>query len=210
MANDNDTGLKQIKIINKKKAPKRIRLTQKEKEFASQNHDLIYTLMRQHHIPIEEYYGEAAYGYLKAVIKYHRQPKLRQYCFSTIAGQSIRCYCNNEIDSRKRYAGHIECSMNKVIDAEGNEWGDFRRDTQDSFREFEDQEDMKQLLGKILPRLTRRQQKHLIYLLEGYKPKEIREKLKSGYITYQEDMETIGRVVLSSCTGATGQLAGKE
>lgn len=141
-----------------------IRLTRKEKEFAARNHNLIYTIMRQYHIPIEEYYGEAAYGYLRAVMKYHRQPHLRQYCFSTIAGKSIRCYCQNEMDARKRYAGHIKCSLNEVIDAEGTEYGELYQDSREPFRRIEDQEKMRQLLGKIMPKLTGSQRKQLIYL----------------------------------------------
>lgn len=191
-------------MANKEKTTGSVRLTKKEKEFAAQNHNLIYTIMRQEHIPIEEYYGEAAYGYLRAVMKWHRQPNLRQYCFSTIARKSIRCYYSNEIGSRIRYAGHIECSLNKVIDAEGTEYGDFQQDPRDPVKELVEQEDMKQLLRKIMPELTGDQQKQLICLLEGYKPKEIRRKKRNkGYSAYREDMESIKRVVLRSCTGAT-------
>lgn len=190
-------------MTDKKKTARETRLTEREKEFAAQNHNLIYTLMRQYHIPIEEYYGEAAHGYLLAVRKYHRQPKLRLCRFSVIAAQSIRCYCYNEMDSRKRYAGHIKYSLNEVIDAEGNERGDFQRDHRDPFRELEDQEEMKRPCREIRQSLSGNQQEQFSYLLKGYKPKEIRQKLKKGLAAYKEDMEYIKRTVLLSCTGAT-------
>lgn len=166
--------------MNRKKVAEETRLTEEEREFATQNHNLIYTIMRAYHFPIEEYYGAAAYGYIKSVMDYNRKPELRQYCFSTIARNKIRTYCSNEINSEKRHSGRAECSLNKIIDAEGNEYGDFQQDSSNPYRELEDREDMKRLLEKITPKLTCDQQKQLICLLEGYKPREIWGMKKTG------------------------------
>ena len=73
------------------------KLTEKEKKFAEDNHNLIYKYLREHGYSIEEHYSTAVFGYLTAVQAYHRKEKLNgNYNFSYIAYQYMRAEFSNQ------------------------------------------------------------------------------------------------------------------
>ena len=45
-------------------------LNEKERRFAEENHNLIYAFLNRHNLPVEEWYGVAALGFIEAVKKY--------------------------------------------------------------------------------------------------------------------------------------------
>lgn len=45
-------------------------LTNKQSEFAEEHHTLIYAFLRDFHLSVEEWYGVAAIGFCKAVMRY--------------------------------------------------------------------------------------------------------------------------------------------
>ena len=60
-------------------------LSPEQRQFAAEQHNLIYAYLKEKGLYHEEYYDIAALGYLQAVKRYLTQPALRQYAFSTIA-----------------------------------------------------------------------------------------------------------------------------
>ncbi len=64
-------------------------LTEDQRSFAAENHDLIYRFLHWKGCAVGEYYDIAALGYLSAVWRYHTMPELRQYAFSTVAWRSM-------------------------------------------------------------------------------------------------------------------------
>lgn len=64
-------------------------LTEDQRRFAAENHDLIYRFLHWKGWAVGEYYDIAALGYLSAVWRYHTVPGLRQYAFSTVAWRSM-------------------------------------------------------------------------------------------------------------------------
>lgn len=64
-------------------------LTDVEREFASEHHQLIYGFLNRHALPEEDYYGVAAMGYLHAVHRYLGEAKLQRFSFSTIAYRAM-------------------------------------------------------------------------------------------------------------------------
>lgn len=60
-------------------------LSPEQRQFAAEQHNLIYAYLKEKGLYHEEYYDIAAIGYLQAVKRYLTQPALRQYAFSTIA-----------------------------------------------------------------------------------------------------------------------------
>ena len=64
-------------------------LTEDQRSFAAENHDLIYRFLHWKGWAVGEYYDIAALGYLSAVWRYHTVPELRQYAFSTVAWRSM-------------------------------------------------------------------------------------------------------------------------
>ena len=71
-------------------APSPEALTLEQRQFAAEQHNLIYAYLNEKGLYHEEYYDIAAFGYLQAVKRYLSQPALRQYAFSTIAWRAMR------------------------------------------------------------------------------------------------------------------------
>ena len=65
-------------------------MTEEERSFASEHHNLILSFLRASHRNPDEYYDIAAWGYLLAVMRYHRVPELRKYPFSSVAWRSMK------------------------------------------------------------------------------------------------------------------------
>lgn len=65
-------------------------LSPEQRQFAAEQHNLIYAYLKEKGLYHEEYYDIAAIGYLQAVKRYLTQPALRQYAFSTIAWSAMR------------------------------------------------------------------------------------------------------------------------
>ena len=59
-------------------------LTEQEKRFAEEHHDLMYRYMRVHKLDLEEWYDRLIIPYLQAVKKYHEYEYLRKLEFEQI------------------------------------------------------------------------------------------------------------------------------
>ena len=49
-------------------------MTQEEREFAEQKHDLVIDFLRYRRLPMDEFYDVVIFGYLSAVQQYFRTP----------------------------------------------------------------------------------------------------------------------------------------
>ena len=49
-------------------------MTQEEREFAEQNHDLVIDYLRRRRLPMDDFYDVVIFGYLSAVQQYFRNP----------------------------------------------------------------------------------------------------------------------------------------
>ena len=91
-------------------------LTEQERDFAEKNHNLIYTFLHRNHLEIDEFYEPAAFGFLRAVVKYHRLPWLKEkYEFYNIAWNCLRTNVGNEIDAKRRRTSHIAYSFDNFV-----------------------------------------------------------------------------------------------
>ena len=59
-------------------------LTEQEKIFAEEHHDLMYRYMRVHKLDVEEWYDRLIIPYLQAVKKYHEYERLQKLKFEQI------------------------------------------------------------------------------------------------------------------------------
>lgn len=67
-------------------------LTDEQRRFAEEHHDLIYAFLGRGGYAAGEYYDAAALGFLQAVQRYLTQPWLRRYAFPTVAWRAMgRC-----------------------------------------------------------------------------------------------------------------------
>lgn len=64
-------------------------LTEEQRRFAAENHNLIYRFLRERGLDADEYYDIAALGFLSAVRRYLTKPELRRYAFSTVSWQAM-------------------------------------------------------------------------------------------------------------------------
>ena len=85
-------------------------LTEEQRQFATERHNLIFSFLRDMGWDASEYYDIAAFGFLRAVKRYLTEPKLHRYAFSTIAwramGQSIASFHRAEarrMETEQRY-----------------------------------------------------------------------------------------------------------
>lgn len=85
-------------------------MTEQQRQFAAENHNLIYRYLHEKGWAVSEYYDIAAFGYLRAVRRYLTEPGLSIYAFSSIAWramtQSIASFLRAEVrrkDAEQRY-----------------------------------------------------------------------------------------------------------
>lgn len=91
-------------------------LTDEQRRFAAEHHNLIYVFLRENSREAGEYYDIAALGFLGAVKRYLLKPELRQYAFSTIAFRAMRSSITSfhraeaqRIESERRYLETQPC-----------------------------------------------------------------------------------------------------
>ena len=86
-------------------------LTQEEICFAADNHRLIYRYLSKKHLPKDEYYDIAVFGYLKAVKDYFSRENLQKYAFSTICWKYIsrEIFNYRKSQQRQKRAAKIVC-----------------------------------------------------------------------------------------------------
>jgi len=65
-------------------------LTDEERRFAEDHHDVVYRYLRYRRLSREEYYDVVIFRYLRAVHRYLNEPGLRKYRFDTIARGAMR------------------------------------------------------------------------------------------------------------------------
>ena len=66
-------------------------LTDEERKFAEENHDLVYAFLQENSLPVGQYYDIVVFGYLCAVQEYYKNQKLQKYKFATVAWKKMLC-----------------------------------------------------------------------------------------------------------------------
>lgn len=74
------------------------KLTPEQRQTVADNHNLIYSFLRQHHLPVEDYYSAAAAGLCGAVATYD---PARGCTLSTWAYQWMRGECYNQARAQR-------------------------------------------------------------------------------------------------------------
>lgn len=168
------------------------RLTAHEREFAEQNHNVIYDYLHKRGLSLEEYYDIAALGYLKAVMSYNRRRTLRRYAFTTIAWRKISSEIHGEWKKHERRKEVLDIVS---IDAkmQGSE--------SDLLRMLGADDDRLSIV-ELKNSLPSEMQMYIWYLLMGYEREQICLILGISEDILEQKMEDI-HCVLKRCTGAT-------
>ncbi len=81
-------------------------MTEQQRCFATEMHNLIYAFLHEKGWTVSEYYDIAAFGFLRAVRRYLSEPELGKYAFSSIAwpamNQSIASF--HRAEARRKEA----------------------------------------------------------------------------------------------------------
>lgn len=65
-------------------------LTDEQRKFAEENHDLVYAFLKENGLPVSQYYDVIIFGYLRAVQEYCENQKLQKYKFATVAWKRMK------------------------------------------------------------------------------------------------------------------------
>lgn len=164
-------------------------LTEKEKAYATYNHNLIYSFLHRFGYDIEDYYSIAVIGYLRAVQVYHRREELRkEYSFQCISYQYMRSEIGNylkALKAEKRKPSEPLISLDAEYDDMENLYNCIGGKSLES--EIMEAES----ITELLERFSGIQRNIIILKMEGYGNKEICELLEIGSTTFYKELRKI-------------------
>jgi len=137
------------------------RLNQLEKEFAAENHHLVYSFLNKNRLDESEYYDIAVLAYLDAVRRYHTKKNLAEYKFSTIAWKAM----NSAIRREQKKELNSNKSLNELL------YQDRQYILADSLVQedcFNEKLVYMELLNQIKACLTEKQKRTLCKRADGY------------------------------------------
>lgn len=165
------------------------KLTENEKKFAEENHNLIYKFLHKYGYSIDEHYNIAVFGYLKSVQVYHRKEKLKgNYNFSHIAYQYMRAELSNQRkndSAKKRKPMEIIISLDAdYAEAENIHNCIGGKSAEDEVLETEALTEIMEILSDI-------QRKIIALRIDGYSNRETFLFLEIKPSTYYKEMQRI-------------------
>lgn len=91
-------------------------LTPEQQAFAEENHGLIIDFMEKHSLD-GDYYGLLAHRYLKVVVRYLTEEKLRKYKFSTVVWYHLRSELSNYAREEARRVQELSMELHGDVPA---------------------------------------------------------------------------------------------
>ena len=154
-------------------------MTQEEREFAEQKHDVVIDFLRCKRLPMDEFYDVVIFGYLSAVQQYFRNPpagvEFKAMAFRAMKDSILR---EGEYHSRAKRSG-VTVGLE---DAE-NTLADPRQDT-------ERRVESKALLEQAAKVATPKEAKIIGFLLDGFALHEAARLLKMPRAAAESCMES--------------------
>lgn len=157
-------------------------LTEEEKQFAEENHNLIYGYIRSHQLDIEEWYDILIIPYLNSVKKYFTYERLQKYSFSLICYRTLDSARSNyfrDMNREKRCPKGGLFSYDSLLD-NGYEENNFEFELIDPYTNVERQVILKELYREFYRKCTEREawmndikKTELDMLIEGHTLKQI-------------------------------------
>ena len=95
-------------------------LTPEQQAFAEENHGLIIDFMEKHSLD-GDYYGLMAHRYLKVVVRYLTEEKLRKYKFSTVVWYHLRSELSNYAREEARRIQELSMELHGDVPAPTDE-----------------------------------------------------------------------------------------
>ena len=169
------------------------KLTEIEKNFATENHNLIYSFLHKKGYSIEEYYNVVIFGFLRAVEIYHRKPDIAgKYDFPYIAWQYMRAEIKDHV--KKENANKRKLTENIInLDAESDDLENLYNTIGEKSAETNLMENV--AFNEIVEKLSETQRKIARYKMNGFSNKEICIILKIPSSSFYAEMKRIRNIL---------------
>lgn len=162
-------------------------LTDSERKFATENHNLVYGFLHHYGYSLEIYYDVAIFGFLKAVQIYNRREDLQnRYNFSFISRQYMRAEIGNYFrmeNAKKRKPSGVLVSLDS----------DYLEVASGNSPEVEVLE--AERLTDFWDSLSNTQRKITEMKIDGYSSKEIYSVMEIKSSTYYREVQRIKKVL---------------
>ena len=142
-------------------------MTQEEREFAEQNHDLVIDYLRRRRLPMDDFYDIVIFGYLSAVQQYFRNPPSNV----TFAAMAVRAMKDSVLRDGEYHTRAKRFGITVGMDDLGNALTDQRQDTE---RQIEG----KALLEQVVSVATPKEARIISLLMDGFVLREAARLLK--------------------------------
>lgn len=167
-----------------------------ERKFAAENHNLVYDFLHRYGYNLEIYYDVAIFGYLKAVQIYNRREDLRnKYAFPFISKQYMRSEIGNYFrteNAKKRKPAETMVSLDAEYSETENLYNCIGviggKSPETKVLEIERLTDFFNSLSGAQHKITQMK-------IEGYSSKEIYSALEMKSSTYYMEVQRIKKVL---------------
>ena len=170
-------------------------LTEEQKAFAEINHNLLYQFLRRKNYSIEEYYNVVILDYVMACQMYLERNDLQEkYAFPIIAYMRMNSAISNHFKAKNcqcRKSAHGTVSIEQLSDPDVGMGNEPPSDNLHVLERIAQTEQDEHFIESVLLLLPERQGKIVLYLMDGYKEREIYKFLGIGRTIYQSDMKEI-------------------
>lgn len=174
-------------------------LTEEQKAFAEINHNLVYQFLHRKNYSIEEYYNVVILDYVMACQMYLEREDLQEkYAFPVIAYMRMNSAISNHFKAKNcqcRKSAHGTVNMEELTDPKSGTGKEPASDNLDTLEKIIQAEQDEHFIENILLLLPERHGKIVLYLMDGYKEREIYKSLGIGRKIYQSDFGEIKDVL---------------
>lgn len=132
-------------------------MTQEEREFAEQRHDLVIDFLRFKRLPMSDFYDVVIFGYLSAVQQYFRNPPFGV----TFKAMAFRAMKDSILRESEYHSRAKRCGVNVSLDDAGSKLTD---PSQDTVRQVEG----KALLKQAVSVATTKESRIIDLLIDGF------------------------------------------
>lgn len=167
-------------------------LTDEQKKFAAENHGMIFAFLHDAGLPVDEFYGAAAIGFLRAVNKYYERSDLLCYSFSTIAWKNMRSESSNYQKRLRRIQKADAELCDSISSAKYSLWRGSRSWQSEIAIYLETQ----RLLHEIASALPDKQAQAVVLKAKGYNLNEIAKIMRMRNYEVRKLIETAYAAVL--------------
>lgn len=170
-------------------------LTEKQKQLAEANHNLVYEFLNANNLPESQYYDVIIFGFLCAAQEYCENSKLHKYSFSTVAWKMMqREYSNHIKYLERKKRDYPTISLSELL---GN--NDDSKSIEDIIAvENELLEDLKLnlLLHALASEVTQKQMRIIRMKLDGYRMHDIAKEEKMTFSDINGQLDGVRNIIL--------------